>query len=806
MSLWVPAADPGAVDSAAGVADRLVGGLAPESPKLATLVTSGWSGQAATAAATESSTLGRLLTGFCDRVNAAAGAMRGFAQAYRELKARFVQLSAAHDDAERRRASLDSAISACSGRSLTPQDEAHLRHLVSQRDETVTEIARLEQQHRATMDQFQAAQQRTAGELDSVTPAGVTGSLANQQTQIRALVLRDLPTVRYEEGRRLGEQIRHDLRDHGSALDPEQIAALAAGADDPDFVRGLYETLGPAGVAALSREARNAYDSGYDGDRELAARLRTALATSFTTAADQGLIDDQWLDRFDPAGAFDPHSGAYSAAAEPTGFRADLLVPLVQDGTLPERVLEAIGNRLFTDLKSGMDGGGPQVLDKWNAYEGGDPANPYERNLAEQFLGTLSHNPEASNGVLLRNFDTLQRIGRGDLVDEVTDQIGNLTKVVDAGVLGVADLDHDGHRDTGPDAKGFMGDALMGRLVLDTADHPDDHYEDFYRAEIGALVTDDRYFNDAMYSVSAVPPVSGPTQGDQWLDWDGRPYRDGIELDRSAWAAVHQEVMADPATATTIIAKTRAAMEQASIDFNSGKVPDPNNPGGTMADPQVRSTAGIARNAMHAFLMDNLDHASSRLDGELQEIQDREHGTQEAAHGALTTIIGWATDPTTMPTDVVTRVGTAGGNAVIDGLIHQHYQGAEADVQGAIDGLHQARDTLHPDRLNDAAHVYADGAAAYAGDPGLVADITVIENGRPVVYTGDPQAYIDRYDTYDQYSHRPISADFRGPDGHPIPVDDMNSAQLQAYEAWLHDPAVQRQAYQNNAALRNLDA
>lgn len=800
MSLWKPAVDPGTVAQASALGGRLVGGLSAESPRLAALVSTGWSGTAAGAAAGEAGTLGRLLTDFCGRTTTAAGVMRTFASTYAELKARFDRLDAEHTAAQQRVVSLNQAIDSYAGRRLDLRDETHLQTLVGQRDAAQGDVARLEAEHGRAMTDFRDAQQQAAGGLTGDTPAGLTGTAGQQSAQVRALVFADLPTVRYEEGRRLGEQIAADLQERGYAS-PEEVDQLAANAGDPDYVAGLYAALGPAGVAALSLQARNESGSHHDGDAADGEKLRSALTTSLTTAADEGLVTDEWLDGFDPADALGDH---YWAAAEPSGFRADLLVPLVQDDALPTPVLEGIGDRAFADLQAGMDSGAPQVLDKWNAYQDGDPANPYEQNLMQRFLGTLSQDPEASNAVLLKNFDTLQRIGRGELVDDVTDQIADpLTKVVDAGVLGVADLDHDGRRDTGPAAKGFLGDALMGRLVLDTADHPDQHYAPFYRHELGALVTNDRYFADAMYSVSAVPPVDGPAEGEDWLDWDGRPYRDGIELDRSAWATIHQEVMADPDTATTIIVETRTAMEQSSIELNSGKVPDPNNPGGTMADPQIRATDGIARDAMHEFLMGNLDAASDRLDGELQKLTDAEHGTRDTAHGALSTIIGWATDPTKIPQDVLTRVVTAGGDAVIDGLVHQHYSGAEADAQAAIDGLRDARDALHPDRLDDAAHVYADGAAAYAADPGLVADVTVIENGQPVVYTGDPQPYIDRYDTWDAYGHH-LDADFRGPDGYPIPTSEMNSAQLQAYEAWLHDPAVQKQAYRNNAALHDL--
>ena len=48
-------------------------------------------------------------------------------------------------------------------------------------------------------------------------------------------------------------------------------------------------------------------------------------------------------------------------------------------------------------------------------------------------------------------------------------------------------------------------------------------------------------------------------------------------------------------------------------------------------------------------------------------------------------------------------------------------------------------------------------------------------------------------------------ADFRDSKTHlPIPLDQMNQYQLQAYENWLHDPAVERQSDQSTAGLKDL--
>jgi hypothetical protein len=783
MSLWKPAADPGAVGQPAALSERLVGGLSPEAPKLAGLISTGWSGPAAGRAAGEAGTLGKLVSGFCDTTSQAAGVMRAFAQAYGELKARFDRLDAEHTQAQHRVAGLSRSIAAYQGRTLTPAEASHLNQLISQRDQAQADIARLETQHRQTMTDFTAAQQRAAGQLDGLTPKGLTGSPSQQSAQVQAMVFKDMPSVREEEGRRLGQRIRDDLKDHGLASQAD-VDALAANADDPDYVKGLYGALGPAGVAALSWQAKRALGSPYEEERPAGRKLFDALSTSFDVAADQGLITDDWLDHFDPKDAVPS-----TYRDDVNGFRADLLIPLTAGKTLPTDVMQRIGNRAFADLKSGMDSGGPQTFDKWGAYVGDGGSDPYQQNLLNGFLGDLAKSPEAANAVLMRNFDTLQRIGRGDLVDDISDKISaNLNKTVEAGVLGVADLDHDGHRDTGPDAKGFMGDALMSRLVLDTADHPKDHYADFYRKELGSLVTNDRYFENAMYSVTTIPQGGMPSTSADWIDGDNRRWHDGIELDQSAWAAMHQEVMADPGTAAKLIKMTHDSMAAASAQLSS-MVP----PGGHGADPSLQYSAAIARNQMHHFLIGNLDGAQDRLQDELRSITDNE----AAAKGAATKLISWATDPSKIVSDLrATTIDRATG-----WLVHQAYSDQEQNVQGALDGLRQQRDTLQADRLNSSPQIYQDSANGLTVRPDQIAPVQVVQSpGHVVTYTGNPHDYIDRYSgtEYGQYGPIHHDANFLGSDGRPLPLDQIEADpdKLRAYDEWLHDPAVQRQTRQ----------
>jgi len=781
MGLWKPGADPGTVGQAATLSDRLVGGLSGEGPKLAALVPDGWSGPAAGKAAGEAGTLGKLVTGFCDSTSRAAGVMRQFASDYTQLKATFDRLDSDHTATQQRIAGLDREIAAYQGGALSPPEHNRLQQLIAQRDTERGHLSSLETQHRSTMTEFTAAQQRAAGGLAAVTPQGLTGSPAAQAAQVKAQVFQGLPSVQEEEGRRLGQQIKDDLAKKGAASQAD-IDALAANSGNPDFVKGMYDTLGPAGVAALSRQAKLAMGSPYDEDHAGGKKLYDALRTSFGAAAKQGLITDDWLNKFDPKNAL-PRD---LYRDDTGGFRADLLIPLMAGQKLPTDVMKRVGDRAMADLKSGMDSGGPQIFDKWGAYVGDDSGKgPYDKNLMREFLGDLSKDPEASNGTLMGNFDTLQRIGRGGLPGEVSHQIGgDLNKVVDAGVLGIADLDHDGHRDTGPGAQGFLGDALMSRIVLDTADHKDAHYADFYRGEIGSLATNPRYFNDAMYSVTTIPQGGMPGTSADWINSDSRPWRDGTELDQSAWAALHQEVMADPGTAAKLIKMTHDSMANASADLSS-MVP----PGGHGADPSLQYTSAIARNQMQHFLVNNLDGAQGRLQDQLNTIA----GNEATAKGAATKIIGWATDPDSIVKDLK---GTTIDKST-DWLIHQAYAGDQQNVQGALDGLHHQRDVLQADRYNSSPQIYQDSANGLTAKPGQIEPVQVTENGHTTTYTGDPHQYIDKYSQtqYGEYGPVKHDANFLGADGRPLPVDQIEADpdKLRAYEEWLHDPAVQHQ-------------
>jgi hypothetical protein len=783
MGLWKPAADPGTVSQAGSLSGQLVSGLSGEGPKLATLVPTGWSGQAAGAAAGQAGKLGQLVKDFCDKTNQASTAMKAFAQDYANFKAKFDKLDADHTAAQQRVASLNRSIESYQGKTLTVDDRSDLSRLTTQRDQAQGEIAQLEKQHDQTMTDFKASQQRAAGQLDAATPQGLTGTPSQQAAQVTAMVYKEMPSVQEEEGRRLGQKIKDDLAKTGRASQAE-IDQLSANANNPDFVKGAYGALGPSGVAALSLQAKHDLQSPYDKDHPGGQKLFDALHTSFGVAAKQGLITDDWLNHFDPNPALPKELQRHDT----NGFRADLLIPLAAGQKLPTNLMQSIGDKAFGDLKNGMEGGAPQVLDKWGAYVGDDSKkDAYSKNLMREFLGDLSNDPEASNGTLMKNFDTLQKIGRGGLPDEVNKQIGgNLDKTVDAGVLGIGDLDHDGHRDTGPGSKGFLGDALMSRLVLDTADHKDAHYADFYRHELGSLVTNQRYFDDAMYSVTAIPPGGMPSTGADWINADSRPYRDGIELDSSAWAAMHQEVMADPGTASKLIDETRTAMANATAHGES-LVP----PGGHGADPTLGYTDSIARNQMHQFLIGNLDGAHDRLQSELNQIT----GNEATAKGAVTKIIGWASDPNS----IVKDLKGASIDKGTDWLVHQAYAPAEQDVSKAMAGLDHTREQLQADKLNSSPNVYFDSANGLTQRPDQIEHVQVTQpDGHVVTYTGDPHQYIDKYSSTEYGEYGPVKHDgnFLGSDGRPLPVDQIEADpdKLRAYEEWLHDPAVQHQA------------
>lgn len=788
--LWVPTDDSSAISNPSTQTTSLSGSITTASSSFDQVGpgTPGWEGLAATSAGARANAFKDRLATFTSTMTKGAATMKSWSTKYASYKETFTTLDNQYAEAKE---TYDTATA-----KLNPADGSE--------PDLITRIVYggVQSAASATMDRIRSEHTTTKSQYDT--------DQSNAANAIRALIPPDAPTtadgamtfasqqvnVLFEHadadaGQVLGEQIAEELRENG-AISEESLALLEDGVDNADFVTALYEEVGAEGIAAMSWQASLDLESSYDDEPERGQRLLDALRTSFTVAADEGLIDDEWLDNFNPVEALPddlpgglntqfPYDMDDDGEIVPL-FTGSLLVPLMEtnsDGSskLPSDVLGKIGDHVMADLGAAMNNSSNGLLAGYNAYEDGNQDNPYKDNLFKTVFEQLAHDPMASNDALSGNFETLQIVGRGDFVDDVIDPISQpIADMLVAGTVGLSDANGDGRLDDTHNA--FLGDALAARVFLDTAQHTgnDDNYTDIYRQAVGDVVTSKRYFNDAMYSVTAIPRDGMLDTEGNWYDYDSRYYRDGIELDKDVWAAVHQEVMVDPDVAGELIHQTQIYMNEQSEAITNNSVII----GGDEHGADAAITNSLARNEAHRFLMDNFNESYDDLKSELEDIA----GDEARANGAISKLIDYAADPTSLPQNLLTDGAKFGAGLLID----QSNDAEQEAVQDSLDNLDSVRDQV--ELMGEKGTLFrTDAGNLLTGDRG----ITPVDGVTEGVGSGDPQYYIDLYTRTEFDGSQPYTydANFLGSNGEPVPVDEMDDAQLQAYEAWLHDPAVQ---------------
>lgn len=792
--LWVPTDEASAISSPSSRTTTLSGSITTSSSGFDQVGpgTPGWEGMASTSAGARAVAFKGLLSTFSSTMAQGATAMKAWSTKFASYKETFASLDNQYADAK---STYDTATA-----KLNPADGSEpdlLTTIVYGAAQTVAsaEMDRIRGEHTTTKTQYDTDQTSAATAIRALippeAPTSPAGAMSFATTQVGVVFER----ADADAGQTLAEQIREDLQDDMEISD-ENLALLQDEAENADFVTALYEELGPQGIAALSWSAQRDL-SPAAGDEDRGQALFEALSTTLTVAANNGVIDGDWLDDFNPDGFFDNFDMTEYRRYDEDGDEIpvsamSLLIPLMQtnaDGTskLPSDVLGEIGTRAFDHLDYPTD----DVFETYNPLQDGDTDSPYDANHFLTLFQQLEQDPEAANMTLMDNFDVLQEFGRGEGPSQATyegiqDILGDsVAGMLEAGTVGLSDANNDGQLDNTEYA--FMGDALAARVFQNTAQHPTLDYTDTYRHALGEVVTSTRYFGDAMYSVTAIPQGGMLGTDGDWYDYDSRAYRDGIELDRDVWAAVHQEVMADPEIAMAVIDQTNQFM-QAQTDALTA-YPDVRLAAtGDDVDAGASSTHRYARDDAHAFLIDNFNAAYEDIQSELQEIADSE----EAANGAVGKLIDYASDPTAIPKNLIVD----GVKVGVGWLFDQSNDADQEAIQQQLDQMNELRENQLED-LNSNPTQYTDIATnLLTPDGGRIDDVIVTNaDGGQTTYTGNPQTYIDQYTT--EYpasaSTAPYTVDatFIGPDGSLVPVGDMNDAQLQAYEAWLHDPAVQ---------------
>ncbi len=577
-------------------------------------------------------------------------------------------------------------------------------------------------------------------------------------------------------GRELAQRVEREMEEDGR-LSPETLTALRENGWDPAFAAGFCDTLGPTGLANLSNDlASNPYSDPpffYRDHPDEARKVLQALGTGLATYSRDHRLDDAWLDKF----AFAPDSD------DPRGrtYRPDLLAPLlagVNGNTFGKDFLEAVGNRMLHPKNQGE-------LELMGGYD--QSPNLYEQDHRTQIFRVISQNPLAAGELYRDNFDEIQKLARtpnGLPFDSVN---GNpegrrgqaIADLVLAGTVGVREYNE------------ALAELNTAHLLYDVYQHQGEHVYPQMETVYGKVVH--AYFTDLAYSVTTPVPsgmaLIDPATGDVVGEWDGTDFwarsdvnRKGIEVPQQLWDAMAQEGMRDPQQAAALGLDFAAYVRNNVRDVSRL---DPSDDLGTRF-------LNIENGRMQEFYLHAFQQTSEGLQGDVKQwVDDYNSATEGLIDAGFDLAPGLVTAPEVTLVDLGRSLGTDILKGVLKDWAHVDEGDAPAELRDRLAGVNASEyDTSWQANWQQ----YGDEAyQAWQDRVKPIDPVTIVENGRPHTYTGNPGDYID------VPSHSFLDAG-----GHIIDVGQMTPEQAAAYARWLQDPAVVARILHNGAADQEL--
>lgn len=602
--------------------------------------------------------------------------------------------------------------------------------------------------------------------LLDVRPVLDTGAIAKGETEVVPGTAR-AGAAALAAGRPAGRATARSLLSGSgapSASLQEALDRLGARADDPDFIAGFYDALGPAGLAQLltivSGRARGpmvnrpAPPSGVDRrDAE------GVLGRTFAAYTRGRSLDDSWLGRFNTRGRLD-HAETV------------LLTPLLAAGRVDGALLDRLGRLAFGPGIGPPEPGAPPTAAA--APRGPTPAPaPAPGRVVGTVLSATAD--RGYRGALLAAIAAEPALAARFATRYVEAVLGGAA-IAELGLPVAVGLDDA----TGRAWSGLI--AAAGGLAARRADPLGS--ADFVARLAGAVNAADgsalplhlraalvpalRTYREEMYdAVTAVVPgpVSPPTAAPA-----------AREVPVAGWPALLRECLRG-GTLAGLLGRDAAAYAIGLDERVAGRTRGWNT--GAGGYPSSPRTLGYLRGARaQAFFTGALGNAADAV--------LREHAQAGSAHRRRQAVIldllgtvATSIDPTD-PAATFVHLGVGITVDMVEALVRERYR----DVS-------TARPAWILARLREASRVGSQWAATYeasarllwarrAGDP--LRPITVTgSDGRRRVYTGDPHA--------DGYITGPAT-DFLDAAGNPRPAAAMTPAQRGAYLAWLESPAL----------------
>ncbi|MCX4880097.1 hypothetical protein [Streptomyces sp. NBC_00847] len=591
-------------------------------------------------------------------------------------------------------------------------------------------------------------------------------------------------------GKALAERFKKDFRGSNSA---ELFAALEANADDGDFVKAFYSTLGPDKLVWLSNEmADDPYDDYYDKhpdalthDRNLVARTLgtfTQVAFDGKTTKEKQANWSKWFDKF----AMDPQRG----------FRPDRLMPLLAGGTYDKDFLVALGGRVFSKNQKTFE----------NEWMNSSGKGPWEADHYAQLFNAIASNPEASGEWMSHDYDTIQNMLYNPAGTWDKSRSAALVKVLHSATIALRPTNE------------ALAEKLTAHLMFDNYKHMNGDEKDIHPIEsvdyfYSQLVTS--YWKDMENGITS--PVADKfwmgdaTSGgfaEEASKWDEKaflngqdPSRIGLEAGAPMWQALMNEAARDP----------RAAGELSALFDTYRKQVDNKRVHTDRSDDHAIEYLAMKRGLMMKAYGTAFTYAKGSIEGDAKAWADsvnefRKKLIETAFDGAKAAATGGTTAVADMGKEQLTGLGDSAQGLLTDWLAEQVSVKPEEAPGGLADkykSLSEAElDTSWRDayqRLANNQLAGDSGSGVKPGfDPTLTKPVTVGPHGKDgTTYTGDPKNYI-----------KSPADNFLTSVGQVMDPNKMSPRQLNAYSRWLQDYAVvtkvQRDGFQASQEFQNI--
>jgi hypothetical protein len=628
-----------------------------------------------------------------------------------------------------------------------------------------------------------------------------------------------------------GEELARTVGDkvkRGENLTPEEIAYLKANAGNQAFVQGFMQSLGPEGMAALAH--MTLVNAQNPRERQAADELKGVLTDVFVTGShiqvDDGhggqryLMDDGWLDNFNPSKGLPEEMGK---RIQPGYAPADLIPFLTKP--LSENFSTVVGDRYLREYDNALKNGGLDNLHRrYRTQFGG-------YDMENTLFSRMADHPNVANELMTRHLDAFgfimtgqdgQLIGRAN----DTDVRKQLNTMLQGAVLGIDENDPQ---------RVSNADYIMAGMGKYLATHEDQKLIKEVLPALGDILVDDRYLTGQIVSVSTpYAPDFDPKAGFPAYNRDPNL---GLLMDRDLWAQLQQDALRSPENVDKIVGATHdwlVAAKDGTFPIAFSYPPERIGPDGKPRlgpDGEPISAEGnyavisldlYQQAAVSSFLGTNLiavgDDLTKEMEARIGDVENR----AEFAKAAFGKIVEYAGNPAQIATDAKALTIDTAVTFATDKYKNWAIEDIKREYTGQIDGVTKAAEQfMNPDFLsnsNDTLRTIATSYQPGENPPSVYTRDTV---GGPLdKYEGDPLTYVGHNSQY--VNGTVMTDDFlvykKNPDGtvataggRPVVTgildpSQMNSLQRQAYDNWIHDPAVQQKLHSTDRALQEAAA